>query len=121
MTGPYAMAIIAVSLVLAVWTLVLLVANRQPGKALYVGGTVLEVLLIGFLVGGVVQMVGSDRDFARAEFVGYLLACVAIPPVAALWGVGEKSRSGTAVLALAFLVTPIMVIRVQQVWAGPLG
>jgi len=25
------------------------------------------------------------------------------------------------VIALAFLITPVMVVRVQQVWAGPLG
>jgi hypothetical protein len=79
------------------------------------------VLLLGFLVGGVVQMAESARPFARAEFVGYLLACVAIPPLAFYWASGEKSRSGTLVIALAFLITPVMVLRVQQVWAGSVG
>ncbi|MDQ1536925.1 MAG: hypothetical protein QOE58_1318, partial [Actinomycetota bacterium] len=72
-------------------------------------------------VGGVVQMVASDRQFARLEFVGYLLGCLAIPPLAFYWGWGEKSRSGTVVIALGFLITPIMVLRVQQVWAGSVG
>ena len=121
MTGPYALLIIAVSLVLAVWTLILVITDRRPGIPLMVGGAGLELLLVGFLIGGLVQMSQSDRDFAKAEFVGYLIACVAIPPIAAVWGEGEKTRSGTAVLALAFLVMPIMVLRVQQVWAGPLG
>ena len=115
------MTITAVALVLAVWAFGLVLANRPPGVALLAGGGVLEVLLIGFLIGGIAQMAGSHRDFARAEFVIYLLACVAIPPAAAAWGWAERSRAGTAVLAVAFLIMPVMVIRVQQVWAGPVG
>ena len=118
MTGPYAMALIAVALILSVWAVLLVALNRPPGVALFVGAGVLEALLVGFLVGGIVQMVQTDHTFAKGEFVLYLLACVAIPPIAFLWGVGEKARAGTAVLALAFLITPVMVIRVQQVWAG---
>jgi hypothetical protein len=117
-TGPYATAIMAVALVLAVWAFVLILANRPPGATLLAGGAVLEALLVGFLVGGIAQMAGSHRHFARAEFVIYLLACVAIPPAAAAWAWGERSRAGTAVLAVGFLIMPVMVIRVQQVWAG---
>ncbi len=121
MTGPYAVAIMIVALVLAAWAFGLVLANRPPGAPLLVGGAVLELLLIGFLIGGIVQMVGSHREFARIEFVGYLLASVAIPPAVALWAWGERTRAGTAVLAVGFLVMPVMVLRVQQVWAGPLG
>ena len=120
-TGLYATAIMAVALLLAALAFGLGLANRPPGALLLAGGAVLEALLIGFLVGGLAQMAGSDREFARAEFVMYLLACVAIPPAAAAWGWEERSRAGTAVLALAFLIMPVMVIRVQQVWAGPVG
>jgi formate-dependent nitrite reductase membrane component NrfD len=81
----------------------------------------LEALLLVFAVGGVVQMAGTDRPFARAEFVGYLLGCLVIPPLAFYWARGERSRSGTVVIALAFLITPVMLLRVQQVWAGSVG
>jgi hypothetical protein len=120
-TGPYATAIVVVALLLAAWALVLVAANRPQGVPLLAGGAVLEALLVGFLVGGIVQMVASEHHFARAEFVGYLLGCVAIPPIAAVWASEERSRAGAAVLALAFLITPVMVLRVQQVWAGPVG
>ena len=110
-----------VALLLAAWAFGLVLANRPPGISLLAGGALLEALLIGFLIGGIVQMARSNRDFARAEFVGYLLACVAIPPVAVGWGWGERSRAGTAVLAVGFVIMPVMVIRVQQVWAGPGG
>ncbi len=121
MTGPYAAAIMIVALALAAWTFVLVAANRRPNLPLLGAGAVLEVLLVGFLIGGIVQMVGSHHEFAHAEFVGYLLACVVIPPAGVIWGLGERSRAGTAVIAVAFLIMPVMVLRVQQVWAGPRG
>jgi DNA-binding LytR/AlgR family response regulator len=43
---------------------------------------------------------------------------VAIPPTAFVWAWGERSRAAAAVIALAFLITPVMVLRVKQVWAG---
>ena len=115
------MAVMAVAFPLAAWAFGLVVANRKPGVLLLAGGAVLEALLIGFLIGGIAQMIASHRQFARAEFVIYLLASVAIPPAAVAWGWGERSRAGTAVLAVGFLIMPVMVIRVQQVWAGPGG
>jgi hypothetical protein len=120
-TGPYATAISVIALLLAAWSLISAAANRLRGLPLLVAGVVLEVLLLGFAIGGVVQMAGSDRTFARAEFVMYLLGALAIPPTAFVWAWGEKTRSGTVVIALAFLITPVMVLRVQQVWAGPVA
>lgn len=120
-TGPYANAIIIVSLVLAVAAFVLAVLNRSKSIALLVGAAILEALLVGFFVGGIAQMIGTTHDFARAEFVGYLLACIAVVPLAVWWAWGEATRAGLVVLGVAFLVLPILVVRVQQVWAGPSG
>lgn len=121
MTGPYASAIIALSLLLCLWAVVLLVVNRPPGRALLIGASLLELLLIGFMVGGIVQLAGTDRDVAGLEFVGYLLGCAVLVPAAAWWVRDEESRAAAAVLAVVFLVLPVMIVRVQQVWAGPLG
>ena len=119
MTGLFANVVITVSLLLFAWAIVLVVVNRPPGRAMMAGVAVLEVMLVVFVVGGVVQMLGSDRDFARLEFVGYLLTCAGLVPAAAWWVRDEKSRAAAGVLAVAFLVVPVLVIRVQQVWAGP--
>ena len=119
MTGPFATTIIVVSLLLFAWSLLLVIANRPPGRALWAGLGALEALLLAFLVGGIVQMLGSDRDFARLEFVLYLLACAAVVPLAAWWVRDEKSRAAAGVLAVVLLVLPVMIVRVQQVWAGP--
>jgi hypothetical protein len=118
-TGPYATTITVVALFCAAWALLSAAANRPRGLAMLASGLVLEVLLLGFAVGGLVQMAGSDQVLARGEFVMYLLGCLAIPPAAFVWA--DKSRAGTAVIALAFLITPVMILRVQQVWAGSVG
>jgi len=120
-TGPYATTITVVALVCAAWTLISAAANRPRGVALLASGLVLEVLLVGFAIGGIVQMAGTDQELARGEFVMYLLGCLAIPPAAFVWAWGDRSRAGTAVIALAFLITPVMILRVQQVWAGSVG
>lgn len=121
MTGPFATAIIVASLLLCLWAVVLVIANRPPGRALWLALGGLEVLLLVFLAGGIVQMIASDRDFARLEFVLYLLACAAVVPLAAWWVRGEVSRAAAGVLAVVLLVLPVMIVRVQQVWAGSAG
>ena len=118
MTGAFATSIIFVSLALAAWSVVLVIVNWTPHPPLILAAFLLEAMLIVFAVGGIVQMSGTDRDFARAEFVGYLLACVAIVPAALWWMKDEKSRAASGVLAVVFLVVPFMILRVQQVWLG---
>ena len=118
MTGPFATAIMVMALLLCAWAVVLVIANRAPDRALLAASAVLEAMLVVFLVGGIVQMAGSDQALARAEFVGYLLACAAVIPVALWWVRDEKSRAAAGVLAVVFLVLPVLVIRVQQVWTG---
>ena len=76
---------------------------------------------MAFTIVAVVQLVGSNRDFSRATLIGYLFGALAIPPVAVLWSLDEQDRYGTAVLLVAFLVIPVMVLRLQQIWAGPVG
>lgn len=120
-TGPYAAVVTVVALLFAASALILAAANRRPVLLLLGAGALLEALLVIFAIGGAFQMVVSDHHFARAEFVGYLLGCLAIPPIAFVWAWGERSRAGAFVIALAFLITPVMILRVQQVWAGPLG
>ena len=118
MTGLLATVAIALPLLLACWAAVLVVINRPPGRPLWVALGLLELVLLAFLIWGVVSMITRSTDFARLEFVLYLLGLVAVVPVAGWWVRDEKSRAAAAVIVVALLVVPIMVVRVQQVWAG---
>jgi len=64
------------------------------GSTSFAAGAVLEALLVGFLVGGIVQMAGSDRHFARVEFVGYLLRLRGHPADRLRLGVGGEVPGG---------------------------
>lgn len=81
----------------------------------------LEVLLVIQLIGGIVAVAGTSRDVAAATFVGYLIACVLLPPLATGWALFEKSRWGPAVIVVLGISIAVMVVRAQQIWAVPVG
>lgn len=118
MTGLYATATIAASLVIAAWALVHVVIGRPMSRALHASQLVLVGLFVVLAIGGIVQMVGSDRDFARLEFVGYLVLSPLIPLGSWWWTRGDTTRIGSAIVVFVGLVMPVLVIRIQQVWAG---
>lgn len=118
MTGFFSTATIIAGLAIAAWAAVLLVLNRPVGRALQYGVLVLTGMFVVLAVGGIVQMFGTEREFARAEFVGYLLLSPLIPLGAWWWSKNDKSRAGSGVVLVIGLVMPVLVVRIQQVWAG---
>ncbi len=118
MTGLFANATIAVGLVMAVWALVHLVVGRPMSRALHASQLVLAAMFIIFAIGGIVQMLGTDREFARLEFVGYLIFSPLIPIGSWWWTRGDQTRIGSAIVMVVGLVMPVLVVRIQQVWAG---
>ena len=122
MTGFFANATIIVSLVVAAWALVHLLIARPMSRWLHSSQLLLAAMFVVLAVGGIVQMIGTDRDFARIEFVGYLLLCPMIPIGSWWWTRGDRTRIGSAIVMVVGLVMPVLVVRIQQVWTGvPLG
>ena len=118
MTGAFSTATIIVGLAIAAWAAVLLISNRPVGRYLQSAVLLLTTMFVVLAIGGIVQMIGTDRDFARAEFVGYLLLSPLIPLGAWWWSKNDKSRAGSGVVLVIGLVMPVLVVRIQQVWAG---
>ena len=122
MTGVFATAIIIASLVMAAWALAHVLIARPMSRWLHASQLVIAAMFIVLAVGGIVQMIGTDRDFARVEFVGYLLLSPMIPIGSWLWTRGDRTRIGSAIVMVVGLVMPVLVLRIQQVWSGvPLG
>ncbi|MEJ2858033.1 MULTISPECIES: hypothetical protein [unclassified Saccharothrix] len=119
---PLALTVLA--LVCAAWALLLAVLNKpltlETGLTLGIAGAVvlLELGLLAQAVIGVVQLIGLDRDIASATFVGYLVGPVVVLPLAGFWAIAERSRWGAAVLVVGCLSVPVMILRLQQIWAG---
>jgi membrane-associated phospholipid phosphatase len=121
-TGAFANATIIVSLVVAAWALVHLLIGRPMSRWLHASQLVIAAMFVVLAAGGIVQMLGTDRDFARIEFVGYLVISPIIPIGSWLWTRGDRTRIGSAIVMVVGLVMPVLVLRIQQVWAGaPVG
>ena len=117
MTGLQ-IALTALAAVLAVWLLVLVVLGRDPGDRLYVGLGLLELGILAQLVVGLVRLGGDHAGVNVAAYVGYLVGSVLVLPVGFAWSLGERSRSGTAVLLVAVIVVPVLFLRLHQLWAA---
>ena len=107
-----------ITAVVAVWLVVLIVRDVPPDDYLYGALGLLELGLLAQLVIGVVQVAGDHGDVNVAAYVGYLVGSVVLLPVAFLWSVGERSRSGTGVLLVAVLVVPVLFLRLHQLWGA---
>lgn len=115
---PLQTVLVAGSLLLALLALVQVVLDRPVGGLLVGASGLLLVGLLAQAVVGIVQVAGGDRDIATATFVGYLIGCLLVLPAGVVWSLGERSRGGTAVLAVAGLTTAFLVVRVVQIWGA---
>jgi hypothetical protein len=118
MIGWLSTAIIVLGVAIGLYATVLAVRRRGIDDPLLITVVVLELLLIVQTVSGLVSLASLDRDIDTASFVGYLVGCVLLPPVAVLWALAERSRWGSAVLAVLGPTIAVMTVRLLQIWDG---
>ena len=118
MVEPLQTLLIVASLIFAAVAAVHVALDRPVGRLLLGMAAVLELGFLAQAAIGIGQLVSGDRDVNGVVFVGYLLATLLFLPLATLWALGERTRGGTAVLVVAGLVLPALVLRIQQVWSG---
>jgi hypothetical protein len=111
-----------VALAAAVWSAVLVVANKPielrawHGLWLYGVVALLEVGLLAQLVVGIVKLSTDDRTVETATFLGYLITLLLIPPIAGFWALLERTRWGPVVMVVGCLTIPVLILRLRQVW-----
>ncbi|WP_442933395.1 hypothetical protein [Micromonospora psammae] len=115
--GILATATIVLSLVLALWSLVAAVRHRPPDRLQFVGLAALEVALLALAVVALVALGGGERPGEPGAFFGYLVTLVCLPPLAWVLAKMEPTRWGSAIVCAICLVTPVVVVRLQQTWA----
>ncbi|HEV3355426.1 MAG TPA: hypothetical protein VG247_01465 [Pseudonocardiaceae bacterium] len=120
MTTPLLATVLDIATVAgALWSFVLLLLKRPAGLLVLLG--FLGLIELGLLVQavlGLVALAGDHRPIESVTFVCYLIGSLLILPAAAWWARTEKSRWGVGVLLVACLVVPVMILRMNQVWAG---
>jgi hypothetical protein len=116
-----AIGIIAASLVFAAWSLVGVVRDRPPDRLQFAGVVLVELSLLIQEAIATNRLVQGDRPEELALFIGYLVASLIILPLGAWLGLLERTRWGTAIIGFAFLVIPVLVVRLQQIWEGTVG
>jgi hypothetical protein len=112
------------ALAAAAWCGVLMALNKPlmltSTPTLGVAGLVvlLEIGLLAQAVVGVVNMIDTTREFDKLTFVGYLVGPAVVLPFAGMWSLAERTRWGAGVLLVGCLSVPVMILRLQQIWAG---
>lgn len=100
------------------WIAVMVVRDESPPSDRYfvLLGVLLAVLVVQ-LVAAAVVLLGTDRDVAEpATFGAYLVTVVLVLPFGAALALVERSRWGTAALAVALLTVAAMEVRLDQIW-----
>jgi hypothetical protein len=114
--GAVPTTIIVAGLALAAYALLMTVLNRRMGIGLLAALGVLEILLL-VLVGLIVaKLADGGRPASLATLIGYLIAMPLVPLAAGFWGLLERSRWGSAVVAVAGLVAAVLMVRLHEIW-----
>jgi hypothetical protein len=119
MTPLLAWSATAVAVLVALAGLASTLARRRIGLLHLAGAAVLEVLLVVQAVVAGAALAGGQRPPETATFVGYLAGVVLLPVAGVLWSRTEPSRWAGTVLAVASLVTAVMIWRLVQLWEAP--
>jgi hypothetical protein len=114
--GAVPTTIIVAGLALAAYALLMTALNQRMGIGLLAALGVLEILLL-VLVGLIVaKLAGGGRPASLATLIGYLIAMPLVPVAAGFWGLLERSRWGSAVVAVAGLVAAVLMVRLHEIW-----
>ncbi|WP_435872504.1 hypothetical protein [Micromonospora echinofusca] len=114
--GLLATASIVLSLLVAAWALVATLRHRAPDRVQLAGLAALEVALLALAAVALVALGGGERPDEPGAFFGYVATVVCLPPLAWVLARMEPTRWGSAIVCAVCLVTPVVVVRLQQTW-----
>lgn len=101
--------------VAALLVLVQVVRDRPVNKLIIAVLGLIEAGLVVHLVLGIQWLTGDRPDIPALTYLGYLVASLAVLPLAWGWSWAERSRSGTAVLLVGLVVVPYLFVRLHEI------
>ncbi len=118
MSGALTAVVVVLAVLTAVFALVDVARDRDPGWLTAGALAVLDVALLVQAVVGLVKLGQTDRQVSGFPFSAYLIGAVLIPPIAFVWAATERSRWGTAVIVVGALAAIAVESRLDQIWTG---
>jgi hypothetical protein len=112
-----ATAVMIASLVLGLIVLGTVALTKDFGPVQFLGAAAVELALVVQGVVAVVAVVGGHRPTETVTFLAYLFTVVLALPAGVSWAMVERTRSGIAVIALAYLVVAAMMLRMLTLWS----
>lgn len=108
---------LTVAMLAGVLCVILGVAKRPPNDYSLGAVLVVEVLLLAQLVVAIVApLLGNNPSGNPLEFYTYLISAIILLPLAAFWGLIERTRWSTIILGVAALSVGIMLYRMLSIW-----
>ncbi len=117
--GGVETALIICSLILAAWCLITTARNRSTDLTHLIGTAVVEFIVLAQVVLVITRLVDGEGPGDLVTFIGYLIMLVVALPASVAWSYLDRSRWGPAVIGVAALIVPVLVVRLQQLWDAP--
>lgn len=119
MVGGVEVALISLALVLAAYSALMTALKRPVGLDQFAGAAIAEVALLAQVVLVIVRMAeGKSPKGGTLIFWLYLVGSLLLVPIATAWGRAERSRWGSGVMVVGYLVMAVLMVRMEQVWRG---
>ena len=116
MVAPLALVTALAALVGVAVTAVPAVRDRPVARWHLGVAAVVELAVVVQAVLAVVSLVGGHRPASPATFGGYLLTVLLVLPFTAAVALEERTRWGSAALALGFLTVSVLMGRLTVTW-----
>lgn len=111
--------LIAVSVIAGIVLIVEGLRGRAPlWWHLGVAAAVEALLLVAAVIAVALLIQGDQIVGSTGVFLAYLVGTLLALPLTLLWGLGEPSKWTLVALGVASLIVAVLVLRLDQIWAG---
>lgn len=89
--------------------------NRPVPRWQLLGAVLVEVLAVAVVVDAGVRLGSGHRPHELAIYIGYLIGLLLMMPLGVFFALVERTRFGSVILAVAALLTPVLIARLLQI------
>ncbi len=118
MTSWTGAAVVVCALAVAAWCLLRAAQDRPVGRPELIGLLAVEAVVLLHVGTSIARALGPGSPAEPVPFAGYLATIALLVPGGIVLARMEPTRWGALIAAVACLVVPVLVLRLDQVWHG---